>query len=775
MRLTIQKLFSVAILVSIMLVFVAPCAAWQTASRLGESRLNGMSSFAPQAGLPAANVSGVARLQAIQQEPKPDGIGYEETQRIPPVDLNTNQRIGAGRLSDLRSEPVEPQTDLPQRSPVIPPADLLTRNYADQSPQADQSYFDADQPPVVVVWLNSDLQAPLLSKKQLKQWMQSVPEHDNYPIQPASNIQQAEPRSWVQAAGFAQPISEDPPSIGVNNKAVVASGRAFAEPFRKFQKFDERLAAIRQQFADKEKQVADDESIDEISKAELSNLLNLTREWIQKAATDLETLESETKKKKAFETDKELQAQEDELVAEKKLADPKFAPPADVLPTDRSEAIDLLQKRLKEKEAELLVLTDKRSDIREQILAREKRINDLPSLQNKNTKEEDETKKLMEKLKDEPEGLRRVLKKLRLNAKLLSLEITEESLELEVTRKEQIGSLQPLELEKLTLQIKRTEAKLSVLHVQSDKLRDQEIKERLQAAEMALKEKLTQSTPALRELAEFNKDLASQLPILAKKSDELEDELINVRQLQKELDDSHERLKYQIDSLGPTASGIRVVEHRRSLISTGKSQNRLLELADRMQHKQTRKLALKERLEHLVLGDDFSLDALAAVEQQVFEQVKNSAGPPDSPGLNPNDFQESELYELQRQKAIDVANQLLATQEEYTRDLVGMFEDNIQKLTNLDAAHRALIDKVQEVKAFSDKTALWVRSAKPIELEDLGRCRKGLRAIWASDNWQGLRDHTYQNFKHRPYDAGLLALVIGTLLVIRRRLRWSHD
>jgi len=64
-----------------------------------------------------------------------------------------------------------------------------------------------------------------------------------------------------------------------------------------------------------------------------------------------------------------------------------------------------------------------------------------------------------------------------------------------------------------------------------------------------------------------------------------------------------------------------VVEHRRSLISTGKSQNRLLDLAEQMQAKQTRKLLLKERRDQLVLGDDFKLGVLAAVEKQLENQV----------------------------------------------------------------------------------------------------------------------------------------------------------
>jgi len=82
---------------------------------------------------------------------------------------------------------------------------------------------------------------------------------------------------------------------------------------------------------------------------------------------------------------------------------------------------------------------------------------------------------------------------------------------------------------------------------------------------------------------------------------------------------------------------------------------------------------------------------------------------------------------------------------------------------------------VQEVKAFSDKNALWVRSAEPIELDDFKRCQAGLQAVLVSDQWGKLTNQARENFGTHPYHAGLLALVIGSLLVVRRRLRWSHE
>ena len=383
-------------------------------------------------------------------------------------------------------------------------------------------------------------------------------------------------------------------------------------------------------------------------------------------------------------------------------------------------------------------------------LARDQRVTDLPSLRRKNFEVEDKTRGLIAELNNQPDDLNRSLQKLHLDAKFLSLEITEKSLELESLRKEQTGQILPLELEELTLRIRRLKLRVAETRSRSDKLRDQQLDDRRLAARNDLKLILTQSTPQLKELAEFNMELVVEKKELAVKSDELEKELINVQQLQAELSESQTRIETQIETLGPTASGIHLVEHRRSLISTGKSQNRLLEIADRLQYKLARKLMVNERLEALVLGDEFKKDVLAKVEEQVEDH-------------------------LQQQKAIDVANHLLETEKEYATDLLTMFKDNIQKLSQLETAHKALIDEVRKAKAFSDQNSLWVRSAKPIEIHDFNRCRTGLQSIITSEEWRGIGNHAYETFQKRPYDVGLLAFVIGSLLVVRRRLRWSHE
>ena len=661
-------------------------------------------------------------------------------------------RLGNDLLSDLRSNRRETNEHGRAagafQNPLHYEPTMLTGNLATTFPQTASSlptaehtrlFSDNDQPPpVVVVWLNSDLQSRLLSEAELKQWMNSMPEHDRQTAQGQINRGQvtgwqANPASRVDQASFGEPVAEP---------------KGFAGATKKIEDFEKRLADITGRLDTKHKQIAAGEVGDQVNKSELNSVLSIVSEWVARAKSDLEKLKEENQKEVQFEAN--LERQQQLLVTEQMKEGSELPAFLRTLPRNRSRAIGALQSKVHEDEVILQSGTDELSKIREQIATRDQRVTELPRLLRENAKEEDKTKQLMEEFHGQTDDLNQALQKLRFEAKFLSLEITEKSLKLESRRKEQVGRMLPLQLEELTLRIRRMKVELAELRKRSDKLRDQQLDERRLAADNALNEKLTQSTPQLKELAEFNINLVSQKSSMAVKSDEFEKELINVRQLEKKLTDSQKRIEAQIKTLGPTASGIRLVEHRRSLISTGKSRNRLLELAERLQHKQARKLAVKERLDQLVLSDFFKLDVLAKVEEQVNDPV-------------------------QRKMAVDVANQLMETEKEYATDLMGMFEDNIQKLSQLEAAHRTLIDAVDKARAFSDENALWVRSSKPIEISDLNRCQAGLQAIILSEQWQGLGDHAFATFKKRPYDVGLLALVIGSLLVVRRRLRWSHE
>ena len=439
--------------------------------------------------------------------------------------LRTSPSVG------LRAVQAEAQVEWSKQSPSEPVADSMTSSLSTRLAEnpiedLDGSFFGQDQPPVVVVWMNSDLHNALVSEQQLKQWMHSGRGQED--LQPAARIDtwQADLGGQVHPASF------------MSTEAGAPVLTRFEEQVKEF---DERLAAIRKQYETKKKQLDDELGEGDGGEEEAKNLSKQALDWIGRASSGLEELKAKIKEEEGFE--KKLEDQKDSLAAEKKRKAESFQ-------SDLGDSFDQLQEKLKRRQATLQVSTDKRSEIRERISARDQRVTELPSLLREKAKEENDIKKLIAELHAKAEdNLSRSFEKLLLEAKLLSLEITERSLELEGRRQEHFGRIWPLELEEVTLEIKRLGAELDELSKRSDKLRDQEIQKREDAARKILKdlnENLTQSTPMLKELAEFNVGLVSDKKELARKSDALENELRNVRRLQEELDESHERIKKQI-------------------------------------------------------------------------------------------------------------------------------------------------------------------------------------------------------------------------------------
>ena len=330
----------------------------------------------------------------------------------------TTSRLGNNLLSDLRSNysdtnegqlAAKQTQNPPQYQPAISASDS-TDNIAHtsvsdhSSARRTQSYFEGDQPPpVVVVWLNSDLQTQLLSEGHFKQLMRSIPERDSRTQPVGGNAWQTDSRSSVGLASFDESLPE--------------AEQGVTSPPSQIDTFAKRLASIRKRYDSKAKQIAADESTDSTTKSEMSNLLGLANEWIERAASDLQEFTDETAGEISFA--KDLATQEQALVDEKERPAPVMFPKADAFLNISSDEIDKLQKDLKEREAELRGSMATQKEVRKQISAREQRVTELPSLKRKNAKDEDETRQLMAELNGQPDDLNRSLQKLRSDAKIL--------------------------------------------------------------------------------------------------------------------------------------------------------------------------------------------------------------------------------------------------------------------------------------------------------------------------------------------------------------------
>ena len=219
--------------------------------------------------------------------------------------------------------------------------------------------------PVVVVYLNSDLQKSLLSEGKFKQLIQSIPKRDRRTQQTDRSTWQTNSQSQVRSASFDETVSEESSEDEAEEDQTRELPLGVVTAERQIKDFRTRLNKIGIQFDLKTKQLAADESTDSATKSEMNNLLSVASDWIERAKSGLKEFEEQNNAKNKFKT--ELPLREKELADEKKLAATNLKTDWSFVPSSNSEAIAILQKKLQEQETWLQQSMNKRSEVRKQI------------------------------------------------------------------------------------------------------------------------------------------------------------------------------------------------------------------------------------------------------------------------------------------------------------------------------------------------------------------------------------------------------------------------
>ena len=263
MSFSVQNLVAVVAISFVAIASSYPCAAGQQAARGNVGRMSGVSSFNPLRTPPSAVVHA-------------GGVG--------------SQVEWAEQVLD------EPAADPVTRSLSLRVAAQPTGNH-------ERSLFRHDRSPAVVVWLNSDLQNALVSERQLKQWMHSGLGEEDLKRTTRINTWQLHTESPVRSASFVAPEAGAP---------------VLARSDQEIKKFKERLEEIRKRYKTKKQQLDEESKEGDDSQDELNSLSKQAFDWIGRATSGLETLETKTKEEKEFEDN--LKKQEASLAKEKEKA-----------------------------------------------------------------------------------------------------------------------------------------------------------------------------------------------------------------------------------------------------------------------------------------------------------------------------------------------------------------------------------------------------------------------------------------------------------------------
>ena len=496
------------------------------------------------------------------------------------------------------------------------------------------------------------------------------------------------------------------------------------------------LDGLRKKVQDQIELVKSNETLDENSKQEQLKQLNKATALVQKATSLQATIAEETRKKNEFEDD------------HRKLQEELKAPFQPESP-EANQSAEKLQLSLQEKRQLLNVKTSDRALVETQLEKRDKRITEIPGLRTAIQEQQKDIKEQMAALKLQPDDL---ASSLILSAKELAVLMALEEIDLEISRQGQVGVLLPLKRTLLTREIKMLESEIATWESAYDKRREFEIELQKQQAQKA-RERAIEADPGLAELAIRNHALAEDRSQLTRLIQLCDDKLAETDAELAGIDAKWENIKDKIETAGGLATnhGTELIELRRSLMETFESQSRIEQINRDLQKYRLIGLSLKEERRSLAARDKL---VKALVDQRNLSRMDESS----NSQLPLEEFQQmaQELIESKR-------NSLTNLEKDYQKYRACLTRER-ERLVQL-------INKVQDVRQYIDKNALWVRSANQISLSDFGNAKAAMDSFFEPAEWIEMFNYGKSRMIDRPYRSALAGFLILAVFVVSRRLK----
>lgn len=635
----------------------------------------------------------------------------------------------AGGLKPIASFPPPLVPDETSEIESLSDAKTLLSNTID-------SAFINTQPQVIFVLLDPSLDESLLTPRQLKQLANSIPPRDSR-TQLVASATSSEDRADsggnplgyddvanpVQLVGFQQDVQDEKEAA----KSQDDAGDDKNDPHER------NLADLESQIEDQKKLITANEAIDPLVKKEQLDTLNKASQWLLEAKDHQNTITQQDREAKNF---------NDILSDLQKGLQQSFEPKT----PDEQKGAEALQMELQDKRQQLELRKTELGSNKTRIENREQRIGKLPG---ERTAVREELKKIDEQfaeLASQPDDVAKQLATINLEAKKLAKSKERDKLDRESTRIEQTGKTLPLRRDLLNKQIRVLEAEVAAWDSLYQDKRNAEIEDQRRQADEAVR-KLVNANPTLRALAEKNQALTARREELTNQIKVSRRTLLETEEAFKKIDDNFKVLKADIETGDiTTAEGMALVEQRQSLMQPFKTQERIARVRQELQQIQTEKLEIKE-----------ARDNLLSAPEEYFE----SAAVADS-GTTAKD-----------QLPI-MAKDLAGKQREYLDSLERDLDVYLDSLGDEEAKGLTLIEKIDEVRAFIDRNALWIRNADLLELADFSKSANGLAAYFNWGRWQNLSAMVRGRILNRPYESALAGFLLLGLFVVSRRLKESH-
>jgi potassium efflux system protein len=244
--------------------------------------------------------------------------------------------------------------------------------------------------------------------------------------------------------------------------------------------------------------------------------------------------------------------------------------------------------------------------------------------------------------------------------------------------------------------------------------------------------------PVVRELAVGNAELTRELPAVAAEIERVTDELSNIEEQAREIEQNLARSRQRLEVGGVTqAIGRLFVEERRNLPQVSQYRAEVRARRQTLSAIGLAQVRIEEQRRDLTAFENRVEEAMSTARKDVFDDVELQSI-------------REEVESLLRSRR-DLLGQVAATYTSY-----------IRALGDLDVAQRRLLDAAEEYKQFLDQHLLWIPSASVFWLKDIRVLPAAIAWVTSPTSWAETVGDVAEAFRYSPFSmaAALLLLAI---------------
>ena len=252
--------------------------------------------------------------------------------------------------------------------------------------------------------------------------------------------------------------------------------------------------------------------------------------------------------------------------------------------------------------------------------------------------------------------------------------------------------------------------------------------------------------PVVRELAEGNVELTRELPAVASDIERVTGALSTIEKKARNIEEDLARSRQRLEVGGVTqAIGRLFVEERRNLPQVSQYRAEVRERRRTLADIGLAQVRIEEQRRELT--------PLVERVEQVMAEVRDDV------------TDEEQIAEVR-----DEVELLLRNRRDLLAQVAGTYTTYIRALGDLDVAQRRLLDAAEEYKQFLDQNLLWIPSASPFWLKDVGNLGSAIAWALSPVSWSRTVSSLADAGRYSPLPLAGAALLLALVFYARRPL-----